>query len=291
MPDRVRERIRSILGPTWERIAAADVRGQQASPPNQNRHVLAAIYENVGHFSLGEVAAHYPGRIPDLLALTAMANILERSRDFEVLPQLVSAMASPKDFRHHMLTLGLADHLRTYTPYTVRLPSPAEGGHRIVDLLVSHESGLTLEIETKTSDEFDGPRRAVTHANAKRGISRAWRKAVSGERAQLGRSLPGLLLLGGVTLRVESLEVIQRAAGEWLQTHGRWHPNIWGIAVLTYWTYTLGPPPQSTPHGEPVEVNARAGVQLRAAENPFYTGPIRIVLTPYASESARREVS
>ncbi|MGP8110095.1 MAG: hypothetical protein ACLQD9_05230 [Thermoplasmata archaeon] len=284
MPGRVRARIRTALGPRWDRIEEADRRGRQARPPNPNRHLLAAIYENAGQFSLEEVAARYPGRLPDLLALTAVANILERSRDFEVLPELIASMVSSKDFRHHMLTLGLADHLRTHTPYTVRLPSPSANGQRIVDLVIAHEGGLTMEVETKTSDEFDGPRREVTPSNARGAISRAWRKAVSGERSQLGRTSPGLLLLGGVTLKVESLDVIQRAAGGWLRSHGRTHPNIWGIAVLTYWAYTLGPPPQVTPPGEIVEVNARAGIQLRAAENPSYTGPIRLVLTPYVWE-------
>jgi hypothetical protein len=283
LPDRVRARIRAALGPTWERIVAADLRGQQATPPNPHRHLLAVIHESVGLFNLEEVAARYPGRLPDLLALTAMANIIDRSRDFEALAELVPAMISPKGFRHHMLTLGLADHLRTYTPYTVRLPIRAPDGGPIVDLLLSH-SGQTMEIETKTSDEFDGPRREVSPSNARGAISRAWGKAVSGPRAQLGRNGPGLLLLGGITLQVESLDVIRDAASDWLSAHGRSHPNVWGIAVLTYWTYTLGSPAQELPSVHGIEIHARGGVQLRAAENPFYRGPIRLVLAPYAPE-------
>jgi hypothetical protein len=283
LPDRVRTRIRSELGRTWERIAAADRRGQEARPPNPSRHLLAVIDESVGQFSLDEVAARYPGRLPDLLALTAMANILEQSHDFEVLPELVSSMASPKDFRHHMLTLGLADHLRTYTPYTVRLPIRAPDGGRIVDLLLS-DGGKIMEIETKTSDEFDGARRQVTPSKARGAISRAWAKAIGGPRAQLGRNGPGMLLLGGVTLQVESLDVIRDVAAEWLATHGPSHPDVWGIAVLTYWTYTLGSPAAELASGRAVEIHARGGVQLRAAENPFYRGPIRIALTPYAPE-------
>jgi hypothetical protein len=284
-PDRVRERIRAALGSTWDRIEAADRRGQQASPPNPRRHVLAAIYENSGRFDLAEVVAQYPGRMPDLIALTAMANVLDRSREFAALPEMVASMAAPEDFRHHMLTLGLADLLRACTPYGVRLPFRPESGHRIVDLLLDHPNGQTMEIETKTNDEFEGPRREVSYSNARGAISRAWKKKVSGVRAQLGRHNPGTLLLGGVTLKVESLDVIRSAAKDWLSTHGRSHRNIWGIAVLTYWTYTLGPAPVFGT-GEPVEIHARGGVQLRAAENPFYEGTVRIVLTPYVQEEA-----
>jgi len=107
---------------------------------------------------------------------------------------------------------------------------------------------------------------------------------VNGPRAQLGRTGPGLLLLGGVTLRVESLDVIQASAVDWLAAHGRTHPNVWGIAALTYWTYTLGFPAQELLSGRGVEIHARGGIQLRAAENPYYGGPIRILLTPYAPE-------
>ena len=282
-PDRVRSRIRVALGATWDRIEAADRRGQQATPPNPRRHVLAAIYENAGRFNLGEVRAQYPGRMPDLIALTAMANVLDRSREFGALPEMVASMAAPGDFRHHMLTLGLADHLRAYTPYDVQLPFRPESGQRIVDLLLHHTDGHTMDIETKSSDEFEGPRRGVTYSNARGAISRAWKKKVSGERAQLGRRNPGTLLLGGVTLQVESLDVIRSAAEDWLSTHGRSHRNIWGIAALTYWTYTLGPTPVFDT-GEPVEIHARGGVQLRAAENPFYEGNVRIILTPYVQE-------
>jgi hypothetical protein len=284
LPDRTRSRIREYLGPTWNRIEAANLRGLQATPPNPNRHVLAVMYENVGRFSLQEVAAQYPGRLPDLLGLTTIANILERSQDFDVLPELVPSMVSGRDFRHHMITLGFADHLRSYTPYGVHLPIASRSGERTIDLVLTHLDGTTMEVETKTSDEFDGPRREVSPSNAKGAISRAWRKAVTGNNAQLGRSGAGLLLLGGVTLKVESLEVIRQSAEEWLAQRGRSHPNIWGIAALTYWTYTLGRTPRDAAPGESVEVHARGGVQLRAAENPFYSGRLRMVLTPYVPE-------
>lgn len=283
-PGRVQERVRRLLGTTWDEILAADVRARQARPPNPKRHILALLDENASRFSLEEVAASYPGRLPDLLALTAIANILERSRSFDAFEGMAASMVSPKDFRHHMLTLGLADHIRTHTPYQVRIPVGQESGQRIVDLVISHPDGQEMEVETQTRDEFDGPRQEVTPANALGAISRAWKKKVSGDRAQLGRLGPGLLLLGGLTLKVESLSVIQRMAERWLALRGRGHPTIWGIAALTYWTYTLGPPPRPSPEGRPAEVHARAGVQLRAAENPYYTGHLRIALSPYAHE-------
>jgi hypothetical protein len=283
-PGQTQARIRAILGPVWERIDSEDRRGREATPPNPTRHPLAAMYESAGQFNLDEVARQYPGRLGDLLGLAAIANILERSRDFEAFPGLVSAMASPKDFRHHMLTLGLADHFRAYTPYRVLLPSPRGLGDRMVDLLIIHEDETEMEVETKTRNELDGPRREVTMASALGAVSRAWRKAVSGDRAQLGRAKPGLLLIGGVSLKLESLDTIQRASEEWLSRRGPTHPNVWGIAAISYWTYTLNPPGRVQPEAGAREVHGRAGVQLRFAKNPHYTGHIEIIPTPYVLE-------
>ncbi len=289
MPGRTQQRIRTVLGPTWTRILDADVRGQSARPRNPRRHLLAAIYENAGRFNLEEVANQYPGRLPDFLALVAMANILERSRDFPVFNELVSSMVPQEGFRHHMLTLGLADHLRTHTPYPVDLPVPEGHGRRTVDLRLGHPSGAVLEVETATSDEFDGPRRRVTSSNARGAIARAWRRKVSGTSAQLGTQGPGLLLLGGLTLEVSSLQVVREAAAEWLARKGQSHPTIMGIAALTYWTYTLGEP--RFPSAVPLTIHARGGVQIAAAENPYYTGPIRIVWTPYVQDESMEPAS
>lgn len=81
-------------------------------------------------------------------------------------------------------------------------------------------------------------------------------------------------------MRIESLRIFERVATEWLSRRGRCHPNLWGIVALTYWSYVIIPAGRAVGDGRPLTVDARVGIQLRAAANPFYTGKTKLVLTP-----------
>jgi hypothetical protein len=275
-----RARLREQLGQAWSRIEDEDGRRRTARPPNRDRHLLAVLDEHAGLWA-GEYPTIYPGHMPDFLALYGVVSILETFRSLDIFPDFQGRAADPLQFRHDMVEFGFAHHLVTYTPYRVQLlRSSRIAGQRVFDLLFGPNDGPTLAVEVKTPREFDGPRRALTPANVRGAISRVWKGAVSGRDPQLPGHRPGLLLLGGVTLQLESLPVFARVAEEWLTIKGRNHPNLWGIVGLTFWSYTRVPEGRRVGDGAEVEVSSHMGVRLAAAENPHYTGGPRIVFTP-----------
>ncbi len=270
-----------LLGPVWSAINSRDLRGRRASPPNPRRHLLAVLYEHADTFAQ-QFPGVWPGFLPDYLAFHGLVSVLSRARAEPSFPELVTLLERPEGFRHTMVMLGFADHIRRHTQLPVRLPASGPAGQRVVDLLLGPEDGSHFQVETKTPAEFDGPLAPVTPANARGAIRRAWAKAVGGRRPQLPAERPGVLLLGGVTLKLESLPIIAQAATDWLSRRGEGHPNLWGIVVLTYWSYSVIPAGRRVGDGMPLTVNSHMGVQLRVAENPHYTGIPRIRLSPYA---------
>lgn len=272
--DEVRNRLRSFLGPTWERIQREDDSGL----PERDRHLLAILDQRAGEFKQEFRAAKFPGHMPDFMALFVITEIFQRMQDEEVFPQVIAGLANRGSFRHDMLTFGLADHFREHTEYPVRLPARGSKGARIVDLVVG--AGPEMDVETKSSDEFDGPRRHVSDSNAFRGIQRAWRRAFGGETPQLTDARPSAILVGGVTVELASLPSIARVARRWLERKGQDHRNCWGILVLTYLTYSRMPAGRAFGDGKPLTVDARAGVHLAFAKNPHYDGAVDIVFTP-----------
>ena len=215
--------------------------------------------------------------LPDFLALYAVVEIFGRFQDDEIFREVRPGLADRASFRHDMLTLGLANHFRLHTPYQVRLPSRSPTGERTPDLVIGDEPGL--DVETKSSDQFDGPRRHVSDSNAFRGIQHAWRRAYGGQNPQLGDSRPSAILIGGVTMELECLTSIARVAHRWLERKGAAHPNCWGILAMTFLTYSRIPVDRAVGDGAPLTVDARAGVHLGAAVNSYYTGPVRLVLS------------
>jgi hypothetical protein len=269
-----RERLRSVLGEVWNRIEAAD----NASLPGRERHLLTVLDRHAARFEDDFTAHRFPGHLPDLMALTLVVNILERSASDPVFSEILPGLADRGEFRHHMLTLGLADHLRRYTSYPVRLPTRSCSGARIVDLVI--ETVPEIYVETKGSREFDGPLRSVSPTNAFKGIKQAWRRAFGGDHPQVPDDVTSALLVGGVTVEVSSMGNIQRRARDWLSRRGADHRLCWGILAMTFLTVSRIPPGRRIGDGAPITVNAIASPLLIGIHNPHYRGTIQLVLTP-----------
>lgn len=278
LAEATRQRLRELLGSTWERIQAEDEPLRLAGRPDRERHLLAILDQRAEEFAQEYRELRLPGHLGDFLAYRAAVEIFDRSHRDEIFREVVPTLANRGDFRHAMLTLGLADHVRSYTKYPVRLPIRNPAGGRVVDLIIGE--GATIEIETKSSNKFDGPLRHVRYTDAFNGIRIAWNRALGGENPQLTGVRPNALLVGGVTVEVASLPTIVRAAKNWLERKGADHPNFWGILVLTYQATTVLPAGRSFGDGQPLTFNSYAGVQLRAAQNRYYTGSAQIILTP-----------
>jgi hypothetical protein len=134
-PAAIQARLRAILGSIWDRISAEDEARRHVPGLKPPRHLLAVLYERAGQYSKADLARRFPGRLAELTALSAVVSTLERMRKDEALSELIPGLADRRQFRHHMLTLALADYLRKYTDYVVRLPPKDESGRRVVDLL------------------------------------------------------------------------------------------------------------------------------------------------------------
>jgi hypothetical protein len=271
--DQTRSRLRSLLGPTWERIEREDDPSQRA----RDRHLLAVLDENAVTFRAEFEAGRMPGHMPDFLALYVIVEILTRTREDPVFREVMPGLADRASFRHDMLNLGLADHIREHTDYTVRLPTRSRSQERIVDIILGADPGM--DIETKSSEEFDGLLRHVSGSNAFQGIRNAWRRSYGGANPQLSADRASAILVGGVTVELGSLPTIVRVAGRWLERKGEAHPNCWGILAMTFLTYTRMPVGRNFGDGRPLEFTAHAGVQLAFAKNPYYTGSVQLVLT------------
>lgn len=272
--DDTRRDLRLLLGGAWSRIVAAD----DPTLRDGERHLLAVIDQHSAGFTEDYRLARLPGNLPDFMALYLIVSLLRRMQGEEILREVLPSIHERRSFRHDMLTLGIADHFRLQTPYPVRMPPPNREGLRTVDLIV----GATPEfdIETKSADEFDGPRCQVSEGGARQGIRKAWRRAYAGDDPQVRPDRPSALLVGGVTVEVASMPNIFRVAEGWLEARGGEQPNCWGILAMTFITISRLPPGRRFGDGAPMVVNALASPILVGAKNPHYTGPVQLVLTP-----------
>ena len=74
--------------------------------------------------------------------------------------------------------------------------------------------------------------------------------------------------------------MVKHAAEKWLSSRGRTKPNLWGIAVLTYFSHVTLPEGRSLEDGSPIDVQGRSGVHLALAANPHYVGVPQLQLLP-----------
>jgi hypothetical protein len=282
--ERIHQLLAEVLGPVWNEIQARDARGRSANPPNPRRHLLVVLSEHADLWADESTRGIWPGHAPDYLAFHGVVAIMERSRSDPAFAEILTQLVTPEGFRHHMTLLGFADHISRHTPYPVRLTTAGDPGQRVVDLVLGPMGGHSFQVEIKTPREFDGPVVALTRSNALGALSRAWAGSVGGQNPQLPPDRPGILLLGGLTMRVESLPVFDEAARDWLSHHGRSHPFLWGVVSQTFWTYSLTPPGRTLGDGAPLTIDGRMGVRLQLSENPHYTGTPRLAPAPYAPD-------
>ena len=158
-----------------------------------------------------------------------------------------------------MVMLGMWDQVKRHGTHDIHLVSSRTSARHQVDLVLGDASDPKLHVEVKTPQEFDGPQAMVGRAEATTAIEREWRRALHGADPQLPPDKPSILLLGGLTLRLEGLPVVKHAAEKWLSSRGRTKPNLWGIAVLTYFSHVTLPEGRSLEDGSPIDVQGRSG--------------------------------
>jgi|HubBroStandDraft_1064217.scaffolds.fasta_scaffold08402_2 hypothetical protein len=274
------DRLRSLLPEALDDVLARDSRALQTGAALSNRHPMAVLIEHAG-LAIGTIAdGNVRGYIPDLLALANVVNTLDQFREDPVFPEVRGHFRSAEGYRHDMLVLGMAGFLRRLRVYEVRLFSTSTQGGRTLDFEFGPPGQRRLAVEAKAPELFDGPTRPVTRGEADRAIEDVWRKALGGPNPQVPDSTPALLLTGGVTLKLESLPIIQEAAVAWIGEHGPRHPNITGIGIMTFYSKAVIEPVVTSPTGPIRTVHGSVSSTFAYALNPAPNVPIRLILGP-----------
>jgi hypothetical protein len=256
----------------WNRIELRDQKAKAASPP-QSRHLLALMDERAGICEKEVEAGHQSVLIPDTLGLLTVVDVLERSAADPRVSSLVPDLVTQEGFRHNILTLGFADLARR-AGFPISIPALPAKGARMYDLDLGSSVEVGIAVETKTSDEFDGPVRVPAVEQSERAVKRAWEK--DRKLRQLPRTRPALLLLGGVTLGVRGIPSIVHVAERLLWKVGWRRPRLVGMAVMTFWTATTDYREEAV--GETIRVTGslHGSVYLDLAANPHYPGAIPV---------------
>lgn len=265
-----RNQLKALLGATWDRIRRED----NPLLPDADRHLLALLDQNAMAFRQEYADGRVPGHWADFVAYFTVVQTLERARNEQIFPEVVSGLASRPSFRHDIVTLGLGQHLRRYTAYPVRFVPRSVVGERTVDLILGDSP--SMNIEAKSPVEFEGPVHTVSFGAAAKAVRKAWGSAFGGPRPQVPDDSPSAILVGGVTLQAASLPTIAKAATAWLTHHGPDHPNCWGFLALTFVAYSQLPAGRTWGDGMPMTVDSWTTPELVWAANPGYVGPVKL---------------
>ena len=272
-------RLQKVMGEPFNDVLRLDIRRRTHHSRTGPRHLLPELLESslvaVRELEGGQESTH----LGDIVTLHALASTFERMVDDPGFPLMRPGLKDPLRFRHDVVTLGFVDHLRRSTPYTVGLPTNSHAHRRSYDFDLTNDSGSRVEFETKAPEELEGPTKSVSEEGARWAVEKSWRKAV-GRNKQLKGDSSGALLLGGVTMQLQSLLTIQRAALDFLEKRGGAHHNFWGIVVFTMAVLRdkHGDVGVGLSLGSSLEL--KSWVQTAMARNPHYSGPVEIVPTP-----------
>jgi hypothetical protein len=271
-------RLKPLLGPVLDAILREDMRRSAARGKPGQRHLLPELLENA--FRAADETergkeSRYGG---DAAAFCNLVSVLERRSGDPGFSLMLPGLVDPANFRHDLIVLSFTDHILRSTPYQVALPTAPGQSRRSFDILLTAGDSPGLEIEVKAPQELEGPTKFVSEKAALFAIRKAWRKTV-GPTKQLTGGRAGALLLGGVTMRPESLLTLQRAGICWLRNNALSHPNLWGLIFLTMITLEDDPVYSGQEDQRRKRVKLTSRVQMSACANPHYAGAVNLQFT------------
>jgi hypothetical protein len=272
-------RLKFLLGTVFDEILQEDMRRRAARGKPGQRHLLPELLENAFRAADENERGKEPRYGADAAAFCSIVSVLERRSADPGFSLMLPRLADPANFRHDLIVLSFTDHILQHTPYQVALPATPGESHRSFDILLMDGASPGLEIEVKARQELEGPEKLVSEKDALIAIRKAWRKAV-GPTKQLTGGRAGALLLGGVTMHLESLLTLQRAGIGWLRNNASSHPNLWGMIFLTM--ITMNDDPVYSGHEDQRRkwVKLTSRVQMSACANPHYAGAVNLQFTP-----------
>jgi hypothetical protein len=268
--------LRSLLGPTYDKLYSSACRTRNSRTPPKNSHGLMSIVR-----SLEESIASFetPSPVIDARAVTevdALLLILKRWRHHPYWRRMVGALDA--EYQHTIITMAAASFL-VDAGNGVRLLETSSARTPDLQLVTAPQQRAALEI--KAPQALHSRTVELTPAEANRIITSAVKKAKTGKKGQLARKQPGLLVIGGFALSDAELDLLSKAATEYLQnatTRGR-HSHIIAVSVMSVGTLL-----EATLEGpQPPEISISGTLSVRVAQNPGYKGDISLGEQPQSS--------
>jgi hypothetical protein len=257
--------VRTVVGDTLDRLILSDTLGRNSPTPPKHRHPLAEIVETVRESarSLETLSPTIDAR--SVVEMHSLVSILQRWSDHPLWPQIGAALAN--EYSHTVITLAAASILQDVGNAVMLFEAKAGRG---ADLMLVAGARQRAAVEVKAPKVLRWPASPLTREQSAEVVSKAIKKAGTGERGQLSSRESGLLVIGGFHLGLPDLDTLERAASDYLREAARRkrHPQLLGIGIVT------------------VGVNTEAGfnavgvveqklfgvVQVRVAKNSGYKG-------------------
>jgi hypothetical protein len=264
---RLIEDVRRLLGATFDALDLSDRLGRESVTPPKKRHPLMKIVHEL-RAAIDTFGTDRPTvDVRPVMELVTLLHTLERWRHHPVWPKMVQGLEG--EYLHTAITLAAGSFLEDAGNGVV-FQEAASG--RTADLLLVVGAQQRVAVEVKVPQVLRGPSDRLGHEKWLNVVRSAIKGARTGEKGQLSRHHPGLLVLGGFYLNETDLRDFDQAATAYLKQaagKGR-HTHLMGIALLSFGTAVARLATVSQ-----VEATLRATVAM----NPGYKGEIAIGTT------------
>jgi hypothetical protein len=194
---------------------------------------------------------------------------LERWRNHPTWPSLLPSLKTPDEFPHLVITLAAASFLTDAENGVELVPV---GGTRSPDLRLHLGARNAVGAEVKAPRELQRPVTRLSSESASKVVADAFAKAGSGARGQLAPGSDAFLIVGGFSLRVGDLDMLEEAARGVLRQYAAQRRHVMGITIVS-----LGTLIESHPAGVGQTLPVLQGtITSRVILNPNYSGPNRV---------------
>jgi hypothetical protein len=270
------EELRSLLGDKYDKLYSSARRARKSHTPPKNRHGLMAIVESL-ETSIESFNTPSPMVDPRVVTeVDALLTILKRWKHHPYWTRMVSALDA--EYQHTIITLAAASFL-VDAGNGVTFLETASG--RTPDLLLVIAPQQRAALEIKAPQALHNRTVELTSAAANTIISSAVKKAKTGKKGQLARKQPGILVIGGFALSEAELDLLNKAATEYLKnaTKKGLHSHIIAVSVMS-----MGTMPEATLKGpQSPEISISGTLSVRVAKNPGYSGDINLSEQPQSN--------
>ncbi len=262
------ERVRNLLGSTFDTLDLSDHLGRASATPPKKRNPLMVVVHDI-RTAIATFATATPiVDVRPVMELVTLLDTLERWKNHPLWPKIVQSLGN--EYLHTVITLACGSFLEDAGNGVV-FQEAASG--RAADLLLIVGAQQRALVEIKVPQVLRAPSGPLGYHKWLEIIKTAVKGARTGEKGQLSRQHPGMLVLGGFHLEESDANDFQRAATDYLTraTKAGRHAHLMGIVLLSFGTAVA----RSTATSE-----VHATLRPTVAANPGYKGNISLSTKP-----------